>query len=32
MDKVLSFLNNRYLIALMVALFLWSVLRGFRRA
>lgn len=28
MDKVVSTLNNRYIIAVMVALFLWSFLRG----
>lgn len=28
MDKAVSTLNNRYIIAVMVALFLWSFLRG----
>lgn len=28
MDKIVSTLNNRYIIAVMVALFLWSFLRG----
>lgn len=28
MNKVVNALNNRYLIALMVGLFLWSFVRG----
>lgn len=30
MNKVVNTLNNRYLIALMVALFLWGVVRTVR--
>lgn len=30
MNKVVNALNNRYLIALMVALFLWGIVRTVR--
>ncbi len=30
MNKVVNTLNNRYLIALMVALFLWGIVRTVR--
>lgn len=31
MDKIVSFLNNRYLIAIVVGLFVLSVIRSFAK-
>jgi len=31
MDRVISFLNNRYFVAIVVGLFLLSFVRGLRR-
>lgn len=31
MGRVVGFLNNRWLIAIVTGLFLWSFLRGIRR-
>ena len=31
MDKIVNTLNNRYLVAVVVGVFVWGMVRGFRR-